>query len=125
MDLVFDRTYADVLQGNEKGFYTEKDLNRVETAVQQLQQMAQQLGISIQLQTKTDWDFTAAYSAQNWPTKAQMDRYIYNVARLSRSCGVNAVLPESMDRLDWEGANQIESALYQTYLALNSALQAN
>lgn len=123
-ELIFDRTREDVLQGNEKGHYGEKDLNRVELAVEQLQGQARKLDVLLSLQTKTDWEFPNAFSGDRWPTKPQMARYLQNVMQLRDSCGVYAPLPTSMERLDWVGANQIEKALHLTWKRIESILQA-
>ena len=123
MEFVFDRTWADVVHGNEKGCYGASDLNRVETAVEQLQALAKKIDVALSLQTKTDWAFSNEFSRDTWPTKPQMDRYLENVRQVCGSCGVQAQLPESMWLLDWEGANQIEEALYLTWQRIENILQ--
>ena len=46
MELVFDRTKTDVLLGTEKGSYSAADLNRVESAVLELAELAKKLGVT-------------------------------------------------------------------------------
>lgn len=130
MDLITDRTNADVAVGNEKGTYNASDLNRVESAVallsfrlqsmeEELMVYAQENGVTWQeafelsfdpaeavLVTRTDWDMA------DWPTTPQMRRYLQNIVKL---CGLLDIptdeLPESMSFLDFQKANAIESSL--------------
>ena len=111
MEFVFDRTESDVLLGNEKGRYTYQDLNRVETAVAILCQLAEKLDIHLGLYTKTNWAEPGLFSADSWPTESQMRRYLQNVHRLCDALDLSCALPVSMAKLDWEGANSIEEAL--------------
>lgn len=122
-ELVFDRTQEDVLLGTEKGCYGPADLNRVETAVEQIQQQALALDIHLQLSTKTDWKYTDRISPDTWPTQKQMQRYLQNVAALCSACSVQASLPATMEKLDWDGANRIEAALHRARWQIYYALQ--
>lgn len=111
MQLITDRTEADVLLGTQKGRYGCSDLNRVEGAVAALLPRLLPLDIRLLLQTKTDWAFCDAFSAENWPVKSQMRRYLLNVQSLCAALGLQPELPESMEQLSFTGANQIEQAL--------------
>ena len=111
MELITDRTSADVALGNSKGSYGYADLNRVEQAVANLAVMAKQLDVQLSLSVKTDWGLPGVFNAANWPVQSQMARYLQNVRLLLSAVGVQAVLPESMNALDYLGANQIEKAL--------------
>ena len=122
-ELIFDRTQADVLSKTEKGYYGSKDLNRVENTVAQLQELAKQLGVQLQLETKTDWVLTDTFSQESWPTKRQMRRYLSNVAQLCAACGIQMPLPTTMEGLDWVGANQIEEALHHTGQRIKTVTQ--
>lgn len=122
-ELIFDRTRVDVVQGTEKGFYGSNDLNRVEGAVAQLLEQAKALDIYLPLVTKTDWALTDTFSQDSWPTKQQMARYLGNVSRLCAACGVQMPLPATMENLNWEGANQIERALYEINRRITAGVQ--
>lgn len=111
MKLVTDRTYEDVLSGNEKGIYAYEDLNRVEQAVAELCDLMQHLDIRLQLVTKTDWDLPGLFSSDAWPVESQMERYLGNVFQVLERLDLTAPLPASMEHLDYRGANQIEQAL--------------
>ncbi len=115
MQLITDRTQADVLLGTEKGRYGVADLNRVEQAVAELYDIAKALDASGISRIKTDWAHGAAFSPDQWPTRSQMDRYLSNIVRLCDAAAVAAELPRSMEKLTWEGANQIEAALLAAY----------
>ena len=124
MNLITDRTKADVLLGTEKGNYGAADLNRVETAVQELFALAKAVDVPYVPEVKTDWTFPELFSAQNWPTQGQMVRYLENVHRLCRAVEIGAALPVSMEGLNWEGANAIEQALLSVYERIQTIKQA-
>ena len=111
MDLITDRTESDVLLGNSKGVYSYADLNRVESAAAMIAEQITELGFALQLQTKTDWDLPGNFSAWNWPVESQMRRYLQNIADIKRLFVISTQIPETMDKLDWNGANNIEKVL--------------
>ena len=107
MELIYDRTKEDVILGTPKGNYGWEDLNRVEKTVQFLTQELQKLDISLNLQTKTDWSLPG----EDWPTLPQMQRYLENVKMVLKVLQLIQPVPQSMEQLDYQGANQIEYAL--------------
>lgn len=111
MDLIIDRTESDALLGNEKGVYSYTDLNRVEEAVKDLSEEITALGFVLKLQTKTDWGLPRNFSASRWPVESQMKRYLNNVSEIRKILIISTKLPESMEKLDWNGANNIEKVL--------------
>lgn len=115
MKLITDRTEADVLLGTPKGYYGYEDLNRVEQAVAQLVELAKQLDEPFDLSCKTDWGPPEQFSGDTWPTVSQMQRYISNVHALCDRFAPEAALPATMDRLNWQGANDIEKGLHFAY----------
>lgn len=123
IQLITDRTQADVLLGTAKGSYGVADLNRVEQAVAELVTLARALDIRDDMDIKTDWTLPGGFSADQWPTRSQMQRYLDNVTELCRIVTVNAELPVSMNNLTFEGANQIERALEQVYDRVQKVLQ--
>ena len=93
-----------------KGAYNYTDLNRVETAVAELATM---LGLT--LTTKTDWGMV------DEPSLSDMERYLGNVAAIRDAYPGDAefpALPDSMDYLTYEGANNIEKVLEIVYRAV-------
>lgn len=90
-----------------KGAYNYTDLNRVETAVAELA-----ADLCLDLQTKTDW------TAWDIPKESDMDRYLKNIKKI-RSAGVGysttPAPPDSMQKLDYIKANNIEKVLVDVY----------
>lgn len=111
MDLITDRTEADVLMGTEKGVYGYTDLNRVEIAVKELSADFPALGMGPMPEVKTDWGIPGDFTESSWPVKSQMDRYLGNVKEITQKFQTKVKLPSSMDDLTWDGANSIEKTL--------------
>lgn len=88
------------------GAYNYTDLNRVESAVAEIAAL-----LGLKLTTKTDWGM--------WdiPTQSQMNRYLNNVRsiRNAHPSSEYPPLPDSMNNLTLEGANNIEKTLYIAY----------
>lgn len=90
-----------------KGAYNYTDLNRVETAVADL---ATKLGLT--LTTKIDW------TIWDIPVESDMERYLSNVVTIRDACPGNyefPPIPDSMNYLTYEGANNIEKVLEIVY----------
>ena len=115
MDLITDRTETDAVLGTEKGVYSYTDLNRVETAAEEIARQITNLGFALQLQTKTDWHLPGNFTAESWPTESQMRRYLQNIADIKRVFVISTQIPDSMDKLDWRGANAIEKVLQTAF----------
>ena len=87
-----------------KGAYNYSDLNRVERAVEEISE-ALELG----LVTKTYW------YAWEIPRASDLTRYINNVKAIATAIGSTITLPDSMELLTWETANDIEKILLEAY----------
>jgi len=119
-DLITDRSQADVINNRPKGNYNYIDLNRIENACNYLQGVFNSYGYRIILNVKKDWQMT------DFPTQSEMVRFLSNVRRLVEVYYVlpnTPVLPISIDRLTYIGANNIEKNLrdMETVLTLMSA----
>lgn len=123
MKFVTDRTESDALLRTEKGVYGPEDLNRVESAVQELARMALALDVHVSPTVKTNWNVQSVFSADEWPVAANLARYLRNVWDLCNACSVNMPLPASMDCMTWEDANNIENALQSVYDRIRSVVQ--
>lgn len=110
LKLVTDRTQEDVLLQNSKGTYGVADLNRVESAVKALAELATALAVRFSPVTKTDWSLSG-YPSQNTPTKSQLQRYLDNVRTLCDAVEISYDLPVSMKKLGYREANNIEASL--------------
>ena len=115
MELITDRTETDAVQGTKKGVYSYADLNRVEMAVEEIAQQIATLGFALQFQTKTDWQLPENFTVESWPVESQMRRYLKNIADIKRVFLIPTQIPDSMDKLDWRGANNIEKVLLTAF----------
>lgn len=88
-------------------YYNYTDLNRVETKAEELAGLLTEAGYPVVSEFKKDW------TVYDFPTDAQMKRYLNNVKKCAvqfyAEAGRN--LPAGMRRLDYEGANEIEKVL--------------
>lgn len=116
MNLITDRTASDVEYAKAhkgdyedlKGSYNASDLNRVESAVQELQEKLKEVGIVHNLTVKTDWTLS------DYPTESDMIRYLSNVALIRASYvlpGITPNVPDNMRYLTYDEANDIETIL--------------
>lgn len=130
MDLIIDRTLADVERWRElhdkgfdnmnsaeqaewlgfmKGRYNSADLNRVENAVKAVSARFPEVGyVSPSLVTKTNW------TAKDMPTREEMARYLGNVAMLREAIPLPAHTPNAPtinQNLNFSRANDIEKIL--------------
>ena len=106
--LITDRTAADVAAGRPKGFYNALDMIRVGEAMVYAQGLLKDSGYAVSIAVKLDWQLN------DIPTKLQMDQYISSVRNLRHAMHLLATTPaapDSMDRLGYSGANDIEKIL--------------
>ncbi len=108
--LIFDRTQTDLDLETDKAFYNATDLNRVESATHFLESLLflykYYKGI---LTIKKDWKM------KDFPTRAEMIRYLNNIRILMDSYYLEPTtppLPPDMDDLTIEEANNIEKILH-------------
>lgn len=102
---VIDTLITDRTQG---AYYNASDLNRVGEAADYLQDRLRLVGITASGTVKTDW------TTADIPTQGQMEAYLAAVAAIRervRAYRPGANLPASMQKLDFNEANQIESLL--------------
>lgn len=136
--MITDRTQADVDRAKElsakgwagmtpvekaewsaglKGAYNYTDLNRVETAVAELA-----VELCLDLQTKTDW------TMWDIPKESDMDRYLKNIRAIRSAVGgysTTPALPDSMRKLDYIKANNIERVLADVYEVIGTLFRCN
>ena len=126
-----------------RGAYNAADLNRVESAVAYLadflrsipaetKEYAESIGVAwdelfdtpynpdtIVLTVKTNW------GALDVPCSGDLERYLSNVAFLQASISVESeTLPESIEKLSWDGANAIERVLFDIDIGAKELLAA-
>ena len=108
LDLITDRTRADVANQTDKGFYNASDLNRVGAAVEYIAGRFAALGYACPVTVKKDWLTSDA------PTASQLETYRQNIVTLRSRIAVMASTPEapaSMAGLNYVKANNIEQIL--------------
>lgn len=115
--LIFDRTSADVEYARNnpsaqewlKGCYNYIDLNRVEEWCKYLSDLLNSYGYVNLIEGKTDW------KVNDIQTVEQMERYLKNVKILIETFAIKKDtpnLPETMNKLTYSQANDIEKILY-------------
>lgn len=88
-------------------YYNYSDLNRVEAKTAEVAELLTAQGYVTTVDVKTDWTMT------DFPTQTEMQRYLGNVKKcINNFCKMPGItLPDTMDRLDYIGANNIEKTL--------------
>lgn len=108
LDLITDRTRADVANQTDKGFYNASDLNRVGAAVEYIAGRFAALGYDCPVTVKKDWLTSDA------PTASQLETYRQNIVTLRSRIAVMQSTPNapaSMAGLNYVKANNIEQIL--------------
>lgn len=130
MDLITDRTLENVAARDALGTYNTGDLNRVESAAEELSGQMQGLeaelrdyagaqGVAWQDAFLPEYEAREAavsvrkdWTMEDMPTARQMRRYLGNIQKLSGLLEVPLDgFPETMENLSFQGANAIEAAL--------------
>lgn len=125
MEFITDRSEKDLQEGTSKGCYQAEDLNRVEANTRELAEKIRKMGGTCpSINSKLDWKLEELFSPETWPVQEQMERYLENVRTVSAAYGLEPVLPESMDRLTLEGANNIEKSLETLELYITNTEKA-
>lgn len=108
LQLITNRTKADVLAGNEKGIYTASDLNRVGAAILYVRDRFHEQGYMPDVNPRTDW------TDAEWLTPATAAEYLGMVETLRSQFSVMYTTPETPPDLEgftFEEANNIEQIL--------------
>ena len=88
-------------------YYNYSDLNRVEAKTAEVAELLTAQGYVTTIDVKTDWKMT------DFPTQTEMNRYLGNVKKcVNNFCKMPGItLPDTMDKFDYIGANNIEKTL--------------
>lgn len=92
-----------------KGAYNYVDMNRVESAVEFIKNRLAEAGYYVSPEVKTIW------TVSDYPTKADMDRYLGNIALLRSVLPIYPTTPKAPTtnkKLDYLVANDIEQILF-------------
>ena len=120
LNLITDRTQSDVANGTKKGYYNAEDLNRVDAAVAYIRDRLNENGYDIKSEPYASW------KESDIPTKPQMQEYLDNVEKIRDSMALPAgtpVTPETMERLNYIRANDIEKILETVDRMLTNSLK--
>lgn len=104
-----------------KGSYNSSDLNRVGSAMKGLESLFNECGYLVSVNPKTDW------TQEDEPTREQMSQYLYCVSILRRALTVKAdtpIVPDDMEGLTYQEANNIEKILQDVEFLLKNSLAA-
>lgn len=110
ISLVTDRTMGDVLAESDKGSYNASDLNRVQEATKLLCDTLTDYGYASRLNYEA---LSKIWTNGDLIFEDQMDVYLQNVQAVLAILQVHYTLPNTVDMLDYEGANNIERALME------------
>ncbi len=96
-----------------KGAYNYEDLNRVGEAVQYLADQLGGYGYLVEVKPKTNW-------AENTiPLAGQVETYLNDLNALKAKFYGTTDLPDTMDNIDLEDANNIEKLLIEIEIYIN------
>lgn len=87
------------------GPYDWRDYNRVGEAVEYVVKRLSEIGYKADVLTKTDW------TRQDIQSQTQMAQYIANIKAVRAALQLQSAAPDSINRLTYEGANEIERVL--------------
>lgn len=96
-----------------KGAYNVSDLNRVEHNVAYLAELLGEYGYSVTVSPKVDWQ------VDDIPCAADMDAYLSDVKALKAAFYGTTPLPESMNKISYTDANNIEKLLLEIETYIN------
>lgn len=113
IEVIIDRTEADVLNRTPKGFYNATDLNRVGQNLQYLADVLRGYGYNVFVNPKTDWTIT------DTPSASDMERYLLDLNALKTAFYGTTELPDSMNNLTVTAANNIEKLLLEIEIYIN------
>ena len=106
-DLIFDRTQLDIDNDTEKGNYNYNDLNRIEEWCEYLANLLTSYSYPASIQVKKNWNMS------DFPTSSEMERIRNNVNRLKEAYFSFTQIPENLEYMTFEKANDIEKILYE------------
>lgn len=119
--LITDRTQADVDARNGKGTYNASDLNRVAAAMNYVAGRLESAGYDPHISPKTDW------KDDDWVDPSAQAVYLGYLAELRSHFAVMQTtppVPNDMEKLTYQEANDIEKILEDIDRLLTNASQA-
>lgn len=105
---ITDRNALDISLKTKKAYINVDDLNRLNKIITCLYDDLRTMGYRTFIETKEDWKIT------DWPTislMAQMLKNIQNLILCFTVYDTTPMLPETFDRIDYNGMNAVEQNL--------------
>lgn len=101
-----------------KGAWNYTDLNRIGNAIRSVVNSLNALGIFATVTAKNDW------TVNDIPTSSQANALLTDLTTIKNLCAVARTVPDTLNRLDYVTANNIEAIVLDAYLyvyTLNSS----
>lgn len=106
-NLIFDRTQLDIQNKTNKGYYNYNDLNRIESWCEYLTNLLTAYSYPVSIKTKNNWNML------DFPASSEMERIRQNVNRLKGAYFSFTQIPENLEYMTIEKANDIEKILFE------------
>lgn len=115
-NLIYDRSNSDLLNKTSKGHYNVSDLNRVEEWCEYLANLLTSYSYKVDVQVKKNWQ------RSDFPTSSEMERIRQNINRLKKVYFSFTQIPENLEYMTIEKANDIEKILFEIDTLLNNMI---
>lgn len=115
-NLIYDRSNSDLLNKTSKGHYNVSDLNRVEEWCEYLTNLLTSYSYKVDIQVKKNWQ------RSDFPTSSEMERIRQNINRLKEAYFSFTQIPENLEYMTIEKANDIEKILFEIDTLLNNMI---
>lgn len=115
-NLIYDRSNSDLLNKTSKGHYNVSDLNRVEEWCEYLANLLTSYSYKVDIQVKKNWQ------RPDFPTGSEMERIRQNINRLKEAYFSFTQIPENLEYMTIEKANDIEKILFEIDTLLNNVI---
>lgn len=119
--LITDRTQSDIANRTKKGYYNAEDLNRVGAAVAYIRDRLNNSGYNVSVTPDTAW------TDSDIPLPADMEHYldcISTIRAVLRLPADTPIVPETMEKLTYIKANDIEKILEIVDKMLTNSMSA-
>ena len=117
-NLIYDRTQMDLTNLTSKAYYNYTDLNRIEQWCEYLSKILNNYNYFVNIVTKTNWTML------DLPTQSEMERIRGNINTLKEAYFSFTQIPENLEYMTIEKANDIEKILYEINELLENMIRA-
>lgn len=106
-NLIYDRTQLDITNLTSKAYCNYTDLNRIEQWCEYLAEILNNYNYFVNIVTKTNWTML------DFPTQSEMERIRENINTLKQAYFAFTQVPENLENMTWQMANNIEKILFE------------